>query len=142
MARLDHNASPSPVSRLPSYRSSHMGRYHPYPRLAPSLRERKAKNFDAILEGDAQNDRPQILTARVDGCVEQPDPDTSPYEDEALVDNSTDAERLDVVPMHPLRRSKLAMIVSSLIAAVRRHYPSLESMRDSLMRGVGEQKRL
>ncbi|KAI0311808.1 hypothetical protein OF83DRAFT_718724 [Amylostereum chailletii] len=45
---------PSPVfathdtSRLPSYRPSHLARYHPYPRMTPSL-------FDRLMAGDEFN---------------------------------------------------------------------------------------
>ncbi|OSC96233.1 hypothetical protein PYCCODRAFT_1472788 [Trametes coccinea BRFM310] len=88
MARLDHGASAphvaryqhDPVSRLPAYCASHLGRYHPYPRLAAGPLERRSKS-DADVDNDALHEESRALIARprhVAACAERPDPDTSP----------------------------------------------------------------
>ncbi|KAL7283418.1 hypothetical protein ACG7TL_002848 [Trametes sanguinea] len=149
MARLDHGASAphvvryqhDPVSRLPAYRASHLGRYHPYPRLAAGPLERRSKS-DADVDNDALHEESRALIARprhVAACAERPDPDTSPYEDEAVADDISVAGRLDAAPMHALSRSKLAVTVADLVAVVRRRYLSLEGVRDFLRRRTSEQ---
>ncbi|KAH7924263.1 hypothetical protein BV22DRAFT_1129975 [Leucogyrophana mollusca] len=93
--------------RLPSYRSSYLLRYHPYPRYAPSQRERLMQTVDErnhIDNGDA-NDAPEV-GAVLWPALQERDEETTMLEEALRAVEDLEGERSP-----PRRRSISTLII-------------------------------
>ncbi|OSD08282.1 hypothetical protein PYCCODRAFT_1462546 [Trametes coccinea BRFM310] len=140
------------ASRLPPYRSSHLDRYHPYPRVMPAAR--RLAN-DTVQEAARDRARPKesaqdaefLITTppsqppqRATACQERPDVDVEPYEDEALaaVDDPAGGQPTP----HPVRRTKLTAALADPVAVMRRRYRALlEAVRQFLEANRGRERK-
>ncbi|KAI0362141.1 hypothetical protein OH77DRAFT_1515442 [Trametes cingulata] len=116
-------------SRLPAYRASHMGRFHPYPRVAPGRCTDRLMNTvdyryaeDPLWEeagaepGDATENEENLVDAEVVPATTH----CEPSDDENTTTPATTESRLS--------RSKLVMTLSDTLAALRR-YLSRQAMK-------------
>ncbi|KAH9856921.1 hypothetical protein C2E23DRAFT_881420 [Lenzites betulinus] len=124
-----------PSLRLPAYRASHVGRYHPYPRFGrATCQERLTDPLESRYEEDPvwEDEQPVVQPLpRGNVCVEAPDDDASPYDDEpfVLADGEHEPEpQAAPGPDTPRETTpaglKLAAVAVVLLAALRRRYLS------------------
>ncbi|KAI0831342.1 hypothetical protein BC628DRAFT_751801 [Trametes gibbosa] len=126
-----------PSLRLPAYRASYVGRYHPYPRCGRvACRERLTEPLESRYEEEAAwgAEEPVAQTqpqARI--CVEAPDDDDAAaaaaallYEDESLTGAEVEpAPQAGHVPPETTPAAlKLAEVALVLLAMLRRRYRS------------------
>ncbi|KAI0647090.1 hypothetical protein C8Q79DRAFT_1009232 [Trametes meyenii] len=127
------------TSRLPAYRSSHMGRYHPYPRAAPGqCQDRLMTTVDYRYGAEPLWEEPAIESYSdsdedSDGAntaVEAAPPSTS----STAVDHSEPAAGAQSQPAttSPLSRSKLVAVLSGALATLRRRYLSRLAVKNFL----------
>ncbi|KAI0370302.1 hypothetical protein BV20DRAFT_1052633 [Pilatotrama ljubarskyi] len=126
-------------SRLPSYRSFHVIRFHPYPRTARSRPEERLitimdrRTFEGPIIAEAAA-AAQIRPTS--GCEEAPDNDTSTFELDPLPVLSAEPEQQDppaeAEAAAELGRSKLAAALTDLLGALHCRYLTLEAVRNFL----------
>ncbi|KAI0333635.1 hypothetical protein GY45DRAFT_1334895 [Cubamyces sp. BRFM 1775] len=120
--------------RLPTYRSTYIGRFHPYARfVSPKRRDEEQMAItDSLQELEGDNLPWEMVAAprpRVCICTEALDRDTHPYEDDPL--NVPEDEAVaDAFELNVPRASKVAAIINDLFAAFKRRYLAIVSTKD------------
>ncbi|KAI8998606.1 hypothetical protein BD414DRAFT_475552 [Trametes punicea] len=127
-------------SRLPAYRSTHVGRYHPYPRAEPGRYEDRImvagdrhEAEELALEGPLVVPRRRVTT-----CVEMPDGDSHPYEDDPLPVVGVESDIMDAYPSANIgdtaagSLSKVVAAISELLVAMRRKYLAVQAVKEFL----------
>ncbi|EJF63065.1 hypothetical protein DICSQDRAFT_179719 [Dichomitus squalens LYAD-421 SS1] len=119
-----------PSLRLPSYRSSHLGRFHPYPRGGSRRSEDRDIFVNAYMytEGSSTNVPAQPCLRPARRCVEVPDNDVSSFElDPPVVGVEYDEYELRAFSGVPtgLSRSKLAEALADLLGELCRRCSQL-----------------
>ncbi|KAI0647089.1 hypothetical protein C8Q79DRAFT_925719 [Trametes meyenii] len=121
-------------SRLPTYRSTHMGRYHPYPRVARTYCQEQLLDTmeyhyeeEALWEEPAEELLPQ--ERRVRHCEEVLARDYTSYEDDALpaTPHDDDGTTAEVPP--PQAQGDVVSAFADLFALLRRKYFSFRAVK-------------
>ncbi|KAI1793018.1 hypothetical protein LXA43DRAFT_1093283 [Ganoderma leucocontextum] len=113
-----------PSLRLPTYRSTHVARFHPYPRGGSRRSEDVFTDPSVHVEEPSSNlepAQPRIRPTR--RCAAAPDNDVSSFElDIPVVGVQYDEDELLAagIPTAGLSQSKLALVLSDLLGALRR----------------------
>ncbi|KAH7927586.1 hypothetical protein BV22DRAFT_1127279 [Leucogyrophana mollusca] len=95
--------------RLPSYRSSYLLRYHPYPRYAPSQREQLMQTIDERYDTDQENTAYESnVTGILWPAIQERDEETANLEAALHAVESTEGEH------RPLRRRSISTLIIDL----------------------------
>ncbi|KAI0670344.1 hypothetical protein C8Q78DRAFT_1079322 [Trametes maxima] len=125
-------------SRLPTYRSTHMGRYHPYPRIvrthcqerlldAMELRYEEEALWEEPAEEPVDEPLPQDRRARP--CEEVLARDYSLYEDEPLPATPRDEVGTVEAEAPPPTQGDLVSALADLLTLLRRKYFSFGAVK-------------
>ncbi|KAL1944470.1 hypothetical protein VTO73DRAFT_2900 [Trametes versicolor] len=127
--------------RLPAYRSSHAGRYHPYPMYGRvSCQERlmstSDRRYEQALLWEAEEPLVVPPQPRVTTCTEVPDPDACPFEDEPLLteDPEDEPELANTAPPAAASPMLVVDVLAALLAALRqRYFERLRALKEFLL---------
>ncbi|KAI0333634.1 hypothetical protein GY45DRAFT_277147 [Cubamyces sp. BRFM 1775] len=135
------HTSRSSESRLPTYRMSHMGRYHPYPRVvAPAPAPAKERHEDRLMstvdyryadeplweepESESEIEDVHIENAREGGILRE-----TASSDIASAHSVVAEPAVRKSKLEKLGRTKLAVAFSDTFGALRRRYLSLQAAK-------------
>ncbi|KAI0636934.1 hypothetical protein C8Q77DRAFT_1154820 [Trametes polyzona] len=127
----------APSNRLPPYRSSYMGRYHPYPRYGrASCLERLTNQADRRYEAEElwAMEEPVIAPPRLEraaACVEVIDSDASRYDEDPFAIG--EEEHSGPPPPSPAATVKLVDAAAALLSALLgRYVAQFQAIKDFL----------
>ncbi|KAH9901422.1 hypothetical protein C8Q73DRAFT_244756 [Cubamyces lactineus] len=116
------------TGRLPTYRSTYMGRFHPYARfVSPKRRNQERMKTEDGLHDDEDSSSEMVAAPvypRVCTCTEILERDTHLYEDDPLSLHEDEAAA-DTYELNVPRASKVAAIINDVFAALKRKYLSI-----------------
>ncbi|KAI0636932.1 hypothetical protein C8Q77DRAFT_535431 [Trametes polyzona] len=127
-------------SRLPAYRASHMGRYHPYPRVAPGRCQDRLMNtidYRYVEEPLWEEDAADVQRVGATGCEGDsistnashptpPSPTADATSQNERVESSSDGASAK------LSRSKLVDTLTEMLFALRRRYLTVQAVKNFL----------
>ncbi|RPD62051.1 hypothetical protein L226DRAFT_571428 [Lentinus tigrinus ALCF2SS1-7] len=130
---------PRSITRLPTYRCTHLGRYHPYPMASRRGGEHylmtTVDRRDVVGSLEPIIEEPEVVIAGpAVACQERPDPDSCPYESDCPVVDD------DLVREYEYRRHaeatggnrRLAVAFVNMMFTLRRKYYALLAVADFL----------
>ncbi|OJT04316.1 hypothetical protein TRAPUB_4950 [Trametes pubescens] len=119
-------------SRLPAYRASHMGRYHPYARVAPSQCQDRLMNTIDYRYADEPLWEETVGEAQgVTTCESLSDNDNDSAISPVVDAEHENAAESPALPQAQLSRSKLVATLTDVLVALRRHL-ALQAVRSFL----------
>ncbi|KAL1944471.1 hypothetical protein VTO73DRAFT_2901 [Trametes versicolor] len=119
-------------SRLPAYRASHMGRYHPYARVAPSqCQDRLMTTIDYRYADEPLWEETVGEAQGATSCENLSDGDDGDNGPSPAVDTEHGSVADSSVPPQALSRSKLVATLTEALVALRRHL-ALQAVRNFL----------
>ncbi|KAI0664768.1 hypothetical protein C8Q70DRAFT_1048981 [Cubamyces menziesii] len=126
-APSDFQSRNNRTGRLPTYRSTYMGRFHPYARFVSPKRRDKEQMYkieDGLYEDEDSSWEMVAAPPRVCNCTEVLDGDTHPYEDDPLSLHEDEAA-VGAYEINGPRASKVAAIINDLFVVLKRKYQSI-----------------
>ncbi|PIL36670.1 hypothetical protein GSI_00359 [Ganoderma sinense ZZ0214-1] len=135
------NLLPSDTSRLPSYRSTHVGRFHPYPRGGPRRREdalmqtvdhRTADHVTGLPTIPEEPEPEPVRLRPLVVCQEVPDGDVSSLELDCPVVGDVSFFEQQGVRAEDDVGEKVKVAVAHLFVAIRRRSLALLAVMDLL----------